>query len=80
MISPESQELLEEIFAEWGNSEEAQKDPETCLQALLAVIAEKVSLPRSYPPLRGTLWEICPPGYAANFVRRRREAKEQAKS
>ncbi|HEY4509648.1 MAG TPA: hypothetical protein VJC15_01530 [Candidatus Paceibacterota bacterium] len=70
-LRPEIQGLLEEIFAQYGNEEEAQKDPETCLEALLIVIAEDAS--DTFSNLRPTLEFACPPGAAKFTVAERRE-------
>ena len=74
VLSEESQLLLEEIFAFFYNREEAKKDPDLCLEAVLTQIHK--DLVESAMPftamLQLTLDKACIPGVPANVRERKR--------
>jgi hypothetical protein len=69
-ITPECQQLLERIFAEFGNREAAESNPDVALEALLNNIAENIDRPGD--TLRLLAEMACLPGAPEEIVSRRR--------
>lgn len=80
VLSQECQESLEEIFALFGNREEAQQNPEVCLEAVLGSIAEDLSDMPGSATLVITLNFARPRGGAAihlEWLRKRRQERRE---
>jgi len=77
VLSEESQLLLEEIFAFFYNREEAKKDPDLCLEAMLTQIHK--DLVESAMPftamLQLTLDKACTPGVPASLRQRKKSGE-----
>ena len=75
VLSKECQLLLEEIFAFFHNREAAKKNPDLCLEAMLAEIQEDLTVHPITSTLQDTLDGACTEGAIA-YIKEEKESGE----